>query len=83
MDRMRVEIDGGGSLSATVAVFPLELQRRHAMIAKSAEEERATLHRSCRVISHVPIVATFVPAKTVNKPNSRPEKGKWPHFSAS
>lgn len=83
MDRMCVQVDRGGSLSATVAIFALELQRRHAMIAQSAEEERATLHRPCRVISHVPIVATFVPVKTVNKPNSCPEKGKWPHFSAS
>jgi hypothetical protein len=75
MDGMRVQVNGGGSLSAAVAVFPLEFQRRHAMIAQSAEEERAALHRSCRVISHVPIVAIFIPLETANNPNSRPGKG--------
>ena len=83
MDRMRVQVNGGGGLSAAVAIFALELQRRHTMIAQSAEEERATLHRPCCVISHVPIVGTFIPGKTANKPNSHPEKGIRPHFSAS
>jgi hypothetical protein len=83
MDGMRVHVDRGGRLSATVAVFPLELQRRHAMIAQSAEEERAALHRSCCVISHVSIVATFVPIETANNHYLRSEKGIRAHFSAS
>jgi hypothetical protein len=83
MDRIRVQVDRGGCLSATVAVFPLEFQRRYPMIAQSAEEERAALHRSRRVISHVPIVATFVPIETANNHYLRSEKGIWAHFSAS
>jgi hypothetical protein len=52
MSRMRVRINRRSRLGAAVAVFPLVIQRRHAMIAKSAKEYGAALHRSCCVISH-------------------------------
>jgi hypothetical protein len=53
MDRGCVLIDGGGSLGAAVSIFPVELERAHAMVAVDALEDAAVLDTSVGVMSHV------------------------------
>ncbi len=76
MSRVSVQINGRSCLSAAVTILAAEIQRRHSVLAKRAEEERATLHRSCCVISHIHNCILIHRNPNMKQPLSKRQKGK-------
>jgi hypothetical protein len=76
MSRVSVQINGSRCLSAAVSILAAEIQRRHSVFAKRAEEERATLHRSCCVISHIHNCILIHRNRNMEQRLSKPRKGK-------